>query len=46
MTLDGEDAYATHDLLVRHPTKDGYWKVLGRADDQITLSNGLKVILP
>lgn len=45
-TLDGEDAYATNDLLVRHPTKDGYWKVLGRADDQITMSNGLKVFLP
>jgi non-ribosomal peptide synthetase component F len=40
---NGTDAYATGDLLVPHPTKDGFWKVFGRADDQIVLSNGEKV---
>lgn len=41
--FEGHDAYATKDLLVKHPTKPGYWRVAGRIDDQITLSNGLKV---
>lgn len=41
--VDGTDAYATGDLLTPHPTKPGYWKVFGRADDQIILSNGEKV---
>jgi len=40
--VDGTDAYATGDLLTPHPTKSGYWKVFGRADDQIILSNGEK----
>jgi hypothetical protein len=39
----GKDAYATGDLLMPHPTKEGFWKVFGRADDQIMLSNGEKV---
>lgn len=26
-----------------HPEKEGYWKIFGRADDQIALSNGEKV---
>ncbi|KAH7912486.1 acetyl-CoA synthetase-like protein [Hygrophoropsis aurantiaca] len=38
----GVDAYASSDLLAPHPTKPGYWKILGRADDQITLSTGEK----
>ena len=42
-TYNGEDAYATSDLLQKHPTKPGFWKIYGRADDQITLVNGLKV---
>jgi hypothetical protein len=40
---DGEDAYATGDLLIPHPTKEGFWKVYGRVDDQIMLSSGEKV---
>ncbi|TFK94521.1 acetyl-CoA synthetase-like protein [Polyporus arcularius HHB13444] len=36
------DAYATSDLVVPHPTKPGLWKIVGRADEQIILSNGEK----
>lgn len=42
-TIDGLDAYATSDLLIEHPTKPGYWKVIGRTDDQIMHSTGEKV---
>ncbi|KAI0719505.1 acetyl-CoA synthetase-like protein [Cerioporus squamosus] len=40
--VDGVDAYATSDLLERHPTRPGFWKYHGRLDDQIILSNGEK----
>ncbi|KAJ7753642.1 hypothetical protein DFH07DRAFT_921322 [Mycena maculata] len=38
----GIDAYATSDLMVPHPDKKGYWKIYGRADDQIMHSTGEK----
>jgi hypothetical protein len=41
----GEYSYASHDLLVPHPTLEGYWKFYGRADDQIVHSTGEKVTL-
>ncbi|KAL7284715.1 hypothetical protein ACG7TL_002021 [Trametes sanguinea] len=41
--IDGLDGYATNDLVEPHPTRPNYWKLLGRADDQIILSNGEKV---
>ncbi|KAM5543840.1 hypothetical protein V8D89_002457 [Ganoderma adspersum] len=41
-SVDGVDAYATNDLLEPHPTRPGFWKVYGRVDDQIMLSNGEK----
>ena len=41
--LNGEAAYATSDLLIRHPTNPKLWKVHGRSDDQIVHSNGEKV---
>jgi hypothetical protein len=41
--VGGTDAYATSDLLVPHPVKSGYWKVYGRADDQIVHNTGEKV---
>ncbi|KAJ7870004.1 hypothetical protein B0H13DRAFT_2557202 [Mycena leptocephala] len=41
--IEGIDAYATSDLLVPHPVKPGYWKVHGRADDQIMHNTGEKV---
>ncbi|TFK61362.1 acetyl-CoA synthetase-like protein [Pluteus cervinus] len=36
----GFDAYATNDLFEAHPTRPGFWRILGRADDQIMLSTG------
>ncbi len=47
-TLNGRPAYSTSDLMQEHPTNPAYFKVLGRADDQIILSTGEKVsqILP
>ncbi|KAJ8488944.1 hypothetical protein ONZ45_g13773 [Pleurotus djamor] len=38
----GKESFATGDLLVPHPTRHGWWKVLGRTDDQIMLSTGEK----
>ncbi|KZO93861.1 acetyl-CoA synthetase-like protein [Calocera viscosa TUFC12733] len=35
-------AFDTNDLLEQHPTKKDLWKVVGRADDQIMMSNGEK----
>ncbi|KAI0062574.1 acetyl-CoA synthetase-like protein [Artomyces pyxidatus] len=40
--VDGRDAYATSDLLLPHPTRQGLWKIYGRKDDQIMLSTGEK----
>ena len=42
-TIDGVEAYATNDLVVPHPQRPGYWKLIGRRDDQIVLANGEKV---
>ncbi|OSD00551.1 acetyl-CoA synthetase-like protein [Trametes coccinea BRFM310] len=42
INIDGRDGYATNDLVEPHPTKPNYWKVYGRADEQIILSNGEK----
>ncbi|EGN93427.1 hypothetical protein SERLA73DRAFT_115874 [Serpula lacrymans var. lacrymans S7.3] len=36
--------YATSDLFLKHPSKDGLWKLVGRADDVIVLSSGEKVV--
>ncbi|OSC98632.1 acetyl-CoA synthetase-like protein [Trametes coccinea BRFM310] len=41
-TIDGEEAYASSDLAEPHPTKPNLWKIVGRADEQIILSNGEK----
>ncbi|TFK50327.1 acetyl-CoA synthetase-like protein [Heliocybe sulcata] len=40
--VDGDQAYATSDLLVRHPSNPDLWRVFGRADDQIMHSTGEK----
>lgn len=43
-TKEGDqDAYATSDIVVPHPTQPGRWKIVARADEQIVLSNGEKV---
>lgn len=41
-TVDGQDAYATSDIAVPHPSKSGLWRIVGRVDEQIVLSNGEK----
>ncbi|KAG7091961.1 hypothetical protein E1B28_008350 [Marasmius oreades] len=40
--VDGARAYATSDLFVPHPTRLGYWRIHGRADDQLVHSTGEK----
>ncbi|KDQ07667.1 hypothetical protein BOTBODRAFT_166803 [Botryobasidium botryosum FD-172 SS1] len=40
--VDGRPAYATNDIVLRHPTKPQKFKVVRRADDQIMLSTGEK----
>ncbi|EMD35494.1 hypothetical protein CERSUDRAFT_157295 [Gelatoporia subvermispora B] len=42
VTVRDRRAYATNDLLQRHPTRPDLWRVFGRADDQIMLSTGEK----
>ena len=42
-TIGGKEGYATSDLLEPHPTRLGWWKVYGRADDQIMHNTGEKV---
>jgi len=37
------DAYSTGDLLIPHPTLPSYWKIFGRADDQLMHNTGEKV---
>jgi len=41
--LDGRQTYETHDILEQHPSNPELWRIVGRADDQIMLSNGEKV---
>ncbi|THV08167.1 acetyl-CoA synthetase-like protein [Dendrothele bispora CBS 962.96] len=40
--MDGIDAYATYDMIVEHPQRKGFWKILGRADSQIIHTSGEK----
>ncbi|KAJ7579078.1 hypothetical protein C8J56DRAFT_1006701 [Mycena floridula] len=42
MKVDGIDAYATSDLFIPHATKPGFWRIFGRADDQIMHNTGEK----
>ena len=41
--IDGIDGYSTSDIIAEHPTRKGWWKIVGRADDQIVFANGEKV---
>lgn len=36
--------YATSDIFVKHPTIDGLYKIIGRADDVLVLSSGEKTV--
>ena len=38
------DEYPSKDLYVKHPTREGLWKLVARTDDVIVLSNGEKVV--
>ncbi|KAK3291625.1 uncharacterized protein B0H64DRAFT_367005 [Chaetomium fimeti] len=38
----GTDEFRPNDLFEQHPTKEGLWKYVGRADDIIVLRNGEK----
>ncbi|PBK69905.1 acetyl-CoA synthetase-like protein [Armillaria solidipes] len=40
--VDGTDGFATSDLFIPHSTKPGYWKIIGRIDDQIVHNTGRK----
>nr|GAT45908.1 acetyl-CoA synthetase-like protein [Mycena chlorophos] len=42
--LSDAKGYATKDLFERHPTKQNLFKIVGRLDDVIMLSNGEKVV--
>ena len=42
-TINGGPAFRSGDLLQAHPTREGFWRVYGRVDDQIILSTGEKV---
>ncbi|KAM5543040.1 hypothetical protein V8D89_003424 [Ganoderma adspersum] len=37
-----QDAYSMNDLAMPHLARPGLWKIVGRADEQIVLSNGEK----
>ena len=41
--VDGVDGFATSDVLEEHPSKKGFFRIIGRADDQIMHSTGEKV---
>ena len=40
--INSREAYATSDLVTPHPTKPGYYRCVGRTDDQIMHSTGEK----
>jgi hypothetical protein len=41
--VDGVPAYDTKDLVIFHPDHPKYFKLIGRADDQITHSTGVSL---
>ncbi|KZP33045.1 acetyl-CoA synthetase-like protein [Athelia psychrophila] len=42
--LPDVDGYATSDLWEPHPTKAGFWRIVGRRDDVLILSSGENVV--
>ena len=40
--IGDQDAYATSDIVVPHPTRPDLWKIVARADEVIILPNGEK----
>ncbi|KAJ7655613.1 hypothetical protein DFH06DRAFT_480546 [Mycena polygramma] len=43
LVLDDTPAFATKDLLLRHPTKPGFWKFVCRVEDQEILYMGMSI---
>ena len=43
ITVDGQAAYSSGDLFLKHPTEENLWKFYGRVDDQILLASGEEV---
>ena len=41
--VDGILGFDTNDILMPHPTEKGWYKMYGRADDQIMHNTGEKV---
>ncbi|KZV68636.1 acetyl-CoA synthetase-like protein [Peniophora sp. CONT] len=41
-SIEGKPGYTTGDLVQEHPTHKGFYKIYGRADEQIMLSTGEK----
>lgn len=41
--IDGQKALATGDVVIKHATDPGLFKIVGRLDDQLVLSTGEKV---
>ncbi|EKM75963.1 hypothetical protein AGABI1DRAFT_116054 [Agaricus bisporus var. burnettii JB137-S8] len=40
---DGK-GYASSDLFIKHPTNNKLWKIIGRLDDMVILSNGVNIV--
>lgn len=43
-SVNGQPAYLTGDLFLKHPTEPDLWKFYGRVEDQISLANGEEVL--
>ena len=43
-TFPDASEYSTKDLYAKHPTKPNLWRIQGRSDDVLVLSNGEKVV--
>ncbi|EGN96351.1 hypothetical protein SERLA73DRAFT_76323 [Serpula lacrymans var. lacrymans S7.3] len=44
VNLPDVKGYATGDIFIKHPTRENLWKIVGRADDIISLTSGENVI--
>lgn len=42
---DADGNFATGDLFLKHPTKDGRWKIVGRKDDQLKIYMGDRQVI-
>ncbi|KAF5349787.1 hypothetical protein D9758_010217 [Tetrapyrgos nigripes] len=42
--LPNEKGYEGNDLFAPHPTKEGFWRIVGRIDDVVVQANGQKTL--